>query len=419
MTETPQQQDTNPGTGFDRDALRTFERLRRSTTDRKIAGVAGGLGRHLNIDPTILRVIFVVLVFFGGAGLLLYGAAWLLIPEEGSDDATISTSPSTRNTVLIVVGVLAALLLVGDSWGGFGFPWPLALVALVVVLFMVNRDRPSGSAPAGSSPTAASGGQVGEHTSGWVNDTGTTTYAAPSYTDTGYDTPTGPPSGPTSWAPAYTPAPAPRPSKKDRGPKLFGFTLAFIALAMGVLGLVDVSGVSVADAAYPALALAVIGVMLVWGAFSGRPGGLIFLGIIASLALAVTSAADEYGFDEPDRLYTPTTAAAAAGIQDYDFFAGSTTVDLTRVSDLENLDGETLDIDAWAGEIRVIVPEGLDVDVNARIDGGGEIEVAGVRDDGRSPVVIESIDGGDDVPDMDLNIDLNFGSIDVQQEEAA
>ena len=418
MTETPQQQDTNPGTGFDRDALRTFERLRRSTTDRKIAGVAGGLGRHLNIDPTILRVIFVVLVFFGGAGLLLYGAAWLLIPEEGSDDATISTSPSTRNTVLIVVGVLAALLLIGDSWGGFGFPWPLALVALVVVLFMVNRDRPSGSAPAGSSPTAASGGQVGEHTSGWVNDSSTTTYAAPSYTDT-YEAPTGPPSGPTSWAPAYTPAPAPRRSKKDRGPKLFGFTLAFIALAMGVLGLVDVSGVSVADAAYPALALAVIGVMLVWGAFSGRPGGLIFLGIIASLALAVTSAADEYGFDEPDRLYAPTTAAAAAGIQDYDFFAGSTTVDLTRVSDLENLDGETLDIDAWAGEIRVIVPEGLDVDVNARIDGGGEIEVAGVRDDGRSPVVIESIDGGDDVPDMDLNIDLNFGSIDVQQEEAA
>ena len=94
MTETPPQQDTPPTggptgsrTGLDRDALRDFERLRRSTTDRKIAGVAGGLGRHLNIDPTILRVLFVVLVFFGGAGLLLYGAAWLVVPEEGSDKA--------------------------------------------------------------------------------------------------------------------------------------------------------------------------------------------------------------------------------------------------------------------------------------------------------------------------------------------
>ncbi|HET6652500.1 MAG TPA: PspC domain-containing protein [Nocardioides sp.] len=430
MTETPQQQDTNPGTGFDRDALRSFERLRRSTTDRKIAGVAGGLGRHLNIDPTILRVLFVVLVFFGGAGLLLYGAAWLLIPEEGSDEATISTSPSTRNTVLIVVGVLAAVLLIGDSWGGFGFPWPLAIIALVVVLFMVNRDRPSGSAPSSSPPVGS--GQTEGQSSGWVSDTGTTyaaptyggqsdstTYAGPSYTDTGYDVPTGPPSGPTSWAPAYTPAPAPRPSKKDRGPKLFGFTLAIIALALGVLGLVDASGVPVLDAAYPALALAVIGAMLVVGAYVGRPGGLIFLGIIASLALAAASTAGEYGWDEPDRLYAPTTAAAAAGIQDYDFFAGSTTVDLTQVSDLENLDGDTIDIDAWAGEIRVIVPEGLDVDVNASIDGGGEIEVAGVRDDGRSPVVIESIDGGDDVPAMQLDIDLNFGSIDVRQENAA
>ena len=142
MTETPQQQGTPPQGGFDRDALRDFERLRRSRTDRKIAGVAGGLGRHLNIDPTVLRVLFVVLVFFGGAGLLLYGAAWLIVPEEGSDEGTISTSPSTRNSVLVVEGILAALLLIGDSWGGFGFPWPLAIIALVVVLFIVNKDRP-------------------------------------------------------------------------------------------------------------------------------------------------------------------------------------------------------------------------------------------------------------------------------------
>ena len=412
MTETPQQQDTNPGTGFDRDALRTFERLRRSTTDRKIAGVAGGLGRHLNIDPTILRVLFVVLVFFGGAGLLLYGAAWLLIPEEGSDEATISTSPSTRNTVLIVVGVLAALLLIGDSWGGFGFPWPLAIIALVVVLFMVNRDRPGGGTRPGTPPTGS--GQVeGQSSTGWVSDTGTTSYADPDY-----DTPGGPPNGPASWAPAYTPPPAPRPPRKDRGPKLFGFTLAFVALAMGVLGLVDVSGAAVADAAYPALALAIVGVMLVWGAFAGRPGGLIFLGIIASLALAVTSAADEYGWDEPDRV-THTPLSAAALPDSYTFFAGSTTVDLTRVADLEDLDGRTLDIRAEAGEVRVIVPEGLDVEVDARIGVGGEIEVDGVREDGRSPEMSRTIDGGDDAPDMTIDIDLSVGSIDVRQEEAA
>jgi len=111
MTETPPQQGPHADDGFDRDALRDFERLRRSRSDRKVAGVAGGLGRHLNIDPTILRVLFVVLVFFGGAGLLLYGAAWLIVPEEGSEEATIKTSPGTRNTVSATEAVQAPVAL--------------------------------------------------------------------------------------------------------------------------------------------------------------------------------------------------------------------------------------------------------------------------------------------------------------------
>src|SRR5678815_3879161 len=92
------EQNTRPETpGVDRPNLRNYEQLRRSVTDRKVAGVAGGLGRHLNIDPTILRVLFVVLVFFGGAGLLLYGALWLLVPEDGQAEGKIAMSPNTRN----------------------------------------------------------------------------------------------------------------------------------------------------------------------------------------------------------------------------------------------------------------------------------------------------------------------------------
>ena len=68
-----------------RDEIRDLGRLRRSRDDRKIAGVAGGLARHLDVDPIILRVALVVLVFFGGAGLLIYGAGWLLVPEEETE----------------------------------------------------------------------------------------------------------------------------------------------------------------------------------------------------------------------------------------------------------------------------------------------------------------------------------------------
>src|SRR6478672_8802339 len=94
-----------PQPGVDRQHLRSYEALRRSVTDRKIAGVAGGLGRHLNIDPTVLRVLFVVLCFFGGAGFVAYGVAWLLVPEEGKTDGIIAMNENTRNGVLIVGGV--------------------------------------------------------------------------------------------------------------------------------------------------------------------------------------------------------------------------------------------------------------------------------------------------------------------------
>src|SRR5437016_3726948 len=59
--------------------------LRRSAHDRKIAGVCGGLARHLDVDPIIVRVLFGVLAFFGGTTILIYGLAWLLLPEDGEE----------------------------------------------------------------------------------------------------------------------------------------------------------------------------------------------------------------------------------------------------------------------------------------------------------------------------------------------
>jgi phage shock protein PspC (stress-responsive transcriptional regulator) len=61
--------------------------LRRSTDDRMLAGVAGGLARYLNIDTTLVRVMIAALVLFTGAGAALYIAAWLLIPADGEDQS--------------------------------------------------------------------------------------------------------------------------------------------------------------------------------------------------------------------------------------------------------------------------------------------------------------------------------------------
>lgn len=59
-----------------------IKRLYRSRTDRLIGGVCGGLGAYLDIDPTVIRLLFVLLAFAGGPGLLAYLVMLILVPEE-------------------------------------------------------------------------------------------------------------------------------------------------------------------------------------------------------------------------------------------------------------------------------------------------------------------------------------------------
>ncbi len=58
-----------------------MKRLYRSITDRKIAGVCGGLGEYFEIDPSLMRVLAVAFVLAGGSGLLAYILAWIIVPE--------------------------------------------------------------------------------------------------------------------------------------------------------------------------------------------------------------------------------------------------------------------------------------------------------------------------------------------------
>ncbi|MBI2022287.1 PspC domain-containing protein [Candidatus Daviesbacteria bacterium] len=64
--------------------MATTPRLYRSETNRIIAGVCGGLGEYFNIDPTIIRIIFVLMTVFGGSGILIYIILWLVTPSESS-----------------------------------------------------------------------------------------------------------------------------------------------------------------------------------------------------------------------------------------------------------------------------------------------------------------------------------------------
>ena len=78
----------------------TYRLLRRNRSDRMVAGVSGGLGRYFDVNPVLYRVGFVVLALLGGAGILIYLAAALVIPDDGQDqsivDRAVQKNPNDR-----------------------------------------------------------------------------------------------------------------------------------------------------------------------------------------------------------------------------------------------------------------------------------------------------------------------------------
>jgi phage shock protein C len=58
------------------------KKLYRSRTQKMLGGVCGGLGEYLDFDPTLVRIIWVVITLMGGAGLLAYILMWIIVPEE-------------------------------------------------------------------------------------------------------------------------------------------------------------------------------------------------------------------------------------------------------------------------------------------------------------------------------------------------
>jgi len=71
-------------------------RLTRCESDRMVAGVCSGLGRYLNIDSTIVRLIFVLMFLLGGHGLLVYIILWIVMPSELKPLVAVEVNTSSR-----------------------------------------------------------------------------------------------------------------------------------------------------------------------------------------------------------------------------------------------------------------------------------------------------------------------------------
>lgn len=121
-------------------------RLTRSKDDRWLGGVCVGLGRYFDLNPAIYRIAFVALAFAGGTGILLYAAAWLVIPEEGAADSVAAAELRKHRDHpkrLIGLGVLAAIGLAVLSsvhlWPSPGNLWVLAALVITAVAWWRGR----------------------------------------------------------------------------------------------------------------------------------------------------------------------------------------------------------------------------------------------------------------------------------------
>jgi phage shock protein PspC (stress-responsive transcriptional regulator) len=117
-------------------------RLTRSSTDSIIGGVAGGLGRHLNVDPLAIRIAFVILAFAGGIGVLAYLAMLVLVPIDDPE------APAMRWGLARTIGVgllgVAALAFLLPHWL-WGPQLTVLLAAGVVVYLLIRVIRDDGA----------------------------------------------------------------------------------------------------------------------------------------------------------------------------------------------------------------------------------------------------------------------------------
>src|SRR5207237_111780 len=126
----------------------TYKELRRSRSDRMIAGVCGGLGRYFDVNPVFYRIGFVVLTLLGGAGILIYGASLLVIPNEGERDsiaADVLHNHRQRPLALLGLALVAVAGIALLSHMSFrihsGTFWVFALVGGALILWSQRRQQ--------------------------------------------------------------------------------------------------------------------------------------------------------------------------------------------------------------------------------------------------------------------------------------
>jgi phage shock protein PspC (stress-responsive transcriptional regulator) len=339
-------------------------RLRRSATDRVIAGVAGGLGDYANVDPVLFRVLFAVSAFFGGAGALAYLVAWAVMPTQGTERAPIDGwvhSLRRHHVPPWLVAVVGGLLLWSVAfswWWSPHWPWPLiALIAIPLLLLGTREGGPHRPAPNGSSepivtteiPAVSLDKEPTASAPTWAADA-------------------------RSW---FQEARLAARTRRRRSWPLRAAALVALAAALTALGVTDalvgiwlpvyfwiVGGI--------ALVALVLGVVLRRAPWSLLP--LLAFAVVGTVAFGGTHASLADGVGQA--VWRPATAADMRG--DYRLAFGQAVLDLRHVTPAAARD---IRVTLGAGQVRVLLPATTNATVRADVR-LGNVTVDGVDDRG-------------------------------------
>jgi len=314
--------------------------------DKVVAGVCAGLGRYTDTDPVLWRVTVGVLTVFGGAGLVLYVLAWVLLPRTGAPAsfAERTLRGPDRTASVIAAGLLGLVLIAVLDLVDSGL---VVLAVIVGVGLLAVRDRRYRTA---AGPTAQAWGPAPPPSS----------YGVPPVTP--------------AWEPAV---PAPPRERSTLGP----VTLSVATLVAGLLLLLRELGVDgITGPRVLAAALLVVGAGLVVGTWFGRARWLLAVGVVLALLLVPAAALDgRLAGGAGERTWVPVAADDGGA---FELGAGEAVLDLRRV---EPGSVGALTARVGVGRLLVLVPDDLRVRVVPQI-GLGEL----IRDDGDGRTVLEA-----------------------------
>lgn len=124
-----------------------LKRLYRSLQDRWIAGVCGGVGEYLNVDPLLIRLLWIFLILFGGAGILFYIVAWIMMPLNPNQEVTVQTR-NTRHVFGILLILIGGIILISnlgllpifnwfDWWDIFSWGTIISILLIVIGILLI------------------------------------------------------------------------------------------------------------------------------------------------------------------------------------------------------------------------------------------------------------------------------------------